>query len=75
MPSENLQSNTDNPEPFIIWKNARKEIKKQERRRKQSYQHPVTTKKQRKMTIEVSRARFEVEDLPSFKSFGSEPAI
>ena len=29
MQSEHLQGDGNNPEPFLIWKNARKEIKKQ----------------------------------------------
>ena len=68
MASENMQNDNNNPEPFFIWKNARKEIKKHSPRRKQSYQYPATEKKQRKMTIEVSRQSLELEDLPSLKS-------
>jgi len=38
-------------------KNVRKEIKKKQHIRKQSYQYPKTVKKTRKMTIELSNAQ------------------
>lgn len=55
MSTRSPEENPPNPEPFMIWKNARQSMKRQERARKQSEQCSVTVKKPRKMTIEVSQ--------------------